>query len=114
MRARRRLRVASCRHARCAARGGHHPFWAMRGHGRREIVTPDMQLRRIPIALLAALIVLAGLAAGCGDSNKPAYCGKVDDFQSAFDDLKGVDVKAEGPDAVVSAAKKVKSTGEAA
>jgi hypothetical protein len=86
----------------------------MRAHRRREIVTPDMQLRRIPMALLAALVVLAALAVGCGGSDKPAYCSKVDDFQSAFDDLKNVDVKKDGPDAVVSAAKKVKSTGEAA
>jgi phage-related minor tail protein len=73
-----------------------------------------MQIRRIPIALIAALVVLAGVAAGCGGSDKPAYSSKVDDFQSAFDDLKGLDVKSEGPDAVVSAAKKVKTTGEAA
>lgn len=86
----------------------------MQGLGRREIVILDMQLRRIPIALLVALVVLAGLAAGCGGGDKPAYCGKVDDFQSAFDDLKGLDVGSEGVDGVVSAAKKVKTTGQAA
>ena len=64
-------------------------------------------------ALIVALLAVAALTAGCG-SDKPAYCDKVSDFKGALDDLKDVDVKKDGVDQVVSAAKKVKSTGQAA
>jgi hypothetical protein len=73
-----------------------------------------MRPSRLAFVLVLSLLALAAATAGCGSSDKPAYCGKVDDFKSAFDDLKDVDVKKDGPDAAVSAAKKVKTTGEAA
>jgi hypothetical protein len=43
----------------------------------------------LPLALAAAGLVFAG----CGDSDKPAYCSNVSDLQSSVDTLKGVQLE---------------------
>jgi outer membrane murein-binding lipoprotein Lpp len=43
----------------------------------------------LPLALAAAGLVVAG----CGDSDKPAYCSNVSDLQSSVDTLKGVQLE---------------------
>ena len=43
----------------------------------------------LPLALAAAGLVVAG----CGDSDKPAYCSNVSDLQSSVDTLKSVELQ---------------------
>ena len=43
----------------------------------------------IPLALAAAALVVAG----CGSSDKPAYCSNVSDLKQSVDDLKDVQLE---------------------
>ena len=43
----------------------------------------------VPVALAAVALV----AAGCGGSDKPAYCSNVSDLQSSVDTLKSVELQ---------------------
>jgi hypothetical protein len=64
-------------------------------------------------SLLAAAAAVALVGAGCGGSDKPAYCSNVNDFKTAVDDLGNVNV-AGGASSVKASVDKVESTGTAA
>jgi hypothetical protein len=50
---------------------------------------------RLPLALVLPLVLAAAgsVVAGCGGSDKPAYCSNVSDLQSSVDTLKGVQLE---------------------
>ena len=52
-------------------------------------------MSRFPWIMLA-LTAAALVAAGCGGSNKPAYCSDVSDLQQSVDDIKNVQLSESG------------------
>lgn len=62
-----------------------------------------------PVALVA---VACALLAGCGGSDKPAYCTDVDNFKNAVSGLGDVQITQNGVSSLTAAVDKVESTGK--
>jgi hypothetical protein len=68
------------------------------------------RLRRL---LPAGAVALAcALVAGCGGSDKPAYCSDVDNFKDAVSGLTSVQVGQNGVSSLTAAVDKVESAGK--
>ena len=63
----------------------------------------------IPLALAAAALVVAG----CGSSDKPAYCSNVSDLQQSVDDLKDVQLESGALSTLQTDVQKVQSNANA-
>jgi len=63
----------------------------------------------VPVALAAVALV----AAGCGDSDKPAYCSNVSALQSSVDTLKNVQLESGALSTLQTDVQAVKSNADA-
>ena len=63
--------------------------------------------------IMLALVAAALVAAGCGGSDKPAYCSDVSDLQQSVDDLKGVKLESGALSTLQTDVKNVQSSADA-
>jgi hypothetical protein len=71
-------------------------------------------LKKPLLALCPVVLVSAALVAGCGGSDQPEYCDKVDTLKDSISQLTSIDIDAGVIDTVKSDLETVESNAEAA
>jgi hypothetical protein len=74
--------------------------------------TLEVTMARL-LGIMFALAAAALVAAGCGGSDKPAYCSNVSDLQQSVDDVKGVKLESGTVSTLQTDLKKVQSNADA-
>lgn len=70
-------------------------------------------MSRLLWTIMFGVAAAALVAAGCGGSDKPAYCSNVSDLQQSVDDLKGVKIESGALSTLQTDVKTVQSDADA-